>query len=310
MNWSLTVVAGLAVAASLAAQNPTPAPVARDRVGERSQEMRVQIETGKHVKSHVRVSLRLKNGNKLGGVVKDGRLVERVDGLRFVDAHANEVGAGIRLWYSGGGRDYVFVPFADLADYQVLERLSQKQLEQFESEMQMAEDQREARLRDEAARQTEAAKAAAAAESAGGVANPAPGQEPAPVAPATKKRAGRKSKEELEAEAAAKDKVAAAEAEQTQKKAWYALLQEYPPAEGWSADKRDEIARRRVVVGANPSEKERRFVEVFAEWQKACAYFAAKTDGKPAGEQGATGQPATGGTTTEETSKKGRRKRS
>ena len=144
-----SLLAVLAASAPLFAQVPTadPAPK-RDRVEERSQDMRKQIDTGKHLMSHVRVAVRLKNGNRLQGVVKDGRLVERVDGLRFVDAQARDAGAGIRLWYSSGRRNYVFVPFTDLSEYEVEERLSQKQLDALEEELQMNETKREEQMRD------------------------------------------------------------------------------------------------------------------------------------------------------------------
>lgn len=304
------LTAVLAAAASLLAQAPPtePAPK-RDRVLERSQEMRDNIETGRSVKSHVRVAVRLKNGNRLRGVVKDGRLVERVDGLRFVDAQAQEVGAGIRLWYSGGGRDYVFVPFRDLSDYTVMERLSQQQLEAFEQEMQMAEERRTAQQRAEAQRILDANQTQPPAEGETpqiGEVPAAPGQEPAPgqappvAPPAAAKKGTRKSKAELAAEAAEQQKAATANAAKEQQQEYFALLQEYPPTAGWNQAKRDEIARRKVVVGAVPSAQEQRFVDKFATWQKACEFFAVKA---PAENVDGTQESAGSGST-----KKGRRK--
>lgn len=308
------LTAVLAAAASLLAQAPpTETAPKRDRVLERSQEMRDNIETGRPVKSHVRVAVRLKNGNRLRGVVKDGRLVERVDGLRFVDAQAQEVGAGIRLWYSGGGRDYVFVPFRDLSDYTVMERLSQQQLEAFEQEMQMAEERRTAQQRAEAQRILDANQTPPGAGDAPPVGEvpAAPGQEPAPTVqtpaaapvapatPATPKKGTRKTKAELAAEAAEQQLAAAATKDKEQQQEYFALLQEYPPTAGWNQAKRDEIARRKVVVGAVPSAQEQRFVDKFATWQKACEFFAVKA---PAESADGT-QESSGGST-----KKGRRK--
>jgi hypothetical protein len=266
-----SLLAVLAVTAPLLAQVPAvdPAPK-RDRVEERSQEMRKQIDTGRHLMSHVRVAVRLKNGNRLQGVVKDGRLVERVDGLRFVDAQAQETGAGIRLWYSTGRRNYVFVPFADLADYEVEERLSQKQLDALEDELQMDESKREDQIR-RTQQPTQDAPAIGDAVPPEGDAAPAPGQEVAPSA-----KVGKKSGKQSEQDAGDKEKLDAAAALKAQQKDWVALLQDYPPAAGWNQAKRDEISRRKIVVGAVPSEKEQKFVDQFAEWQKACLFFDVK----------------------------------
>jgi hypothetical protein len=261
-----SLLAVLAASAPLFAQVPTadPAPK-RDRVEERSQDMRKQIDTGKHLMSHVRVAVRLKNGNRLQGVVKDGRLVERVDGLRFVDAQARDAGAGIRLWYSSGRRNYVFVPFTDLSEYEVEERLSQKQLDALEEELQMNETKREEQMRD-----AQPAPVVEGAEAPTGDTPPAPSQEVAPA------KGRKKSGKATEQDGADKEKQDAAAALKAQQKDWVALLQEYPPASGWNQQKRDEIARRKVVVGATPSEKEQKFVEKFEEWQKACLFFDVK----------------------------------
>lgn len=124
-------------------QDPAKESEATDkasRIEERAKRMRQEFGGGKKVKSHVRVQVRLNNGNRLRGVVKDGRLVERVTGLRFETAHAADRGAGIRIWYSGGTRNYVFVPFSELKNYTVLQRLTTEQLAELEAEMAMKED--------------------------------------------------------------------------------------------------------------------------------------------------------------------------
>jgi hypothetical protein len=97
------------------------------------------------------------------------------------------------------------------------------------------------------------------------------GQEPRSVAravqagaPSTTTVAGTKTEGATES---------AASAELERQKVYLALLREYPPAGGWNRAKRDEIARRKNVVGAVPSEKEQQFVAKFAEWEKACAAF-------------------------------------
>lgn len=272
MNRHLSLVFAAWLAAPLAAQapdtpstKPVPAPAPAPggetdgRVNERAQSMRDQIETGRQVKSHVRIAVRLKNGNKLVGIVKDGRFVERVDGLRFVDANAQEKGAGIRLWYSGGARNYVFVPFVQFSEYQVLQRLSSTQVEEIEKEMQM----------DEAARATERAKQAAAKAAA----KNAPGSEPA---------AGDGVEAPAKATESANVETPPANEEDAQRKAMFALVQAYPPAAGWGPLKRDEISHRKAVIGSNPSDAEKKFVEQFAEWQKAVTFFGLDAEVKTA----------------------------
>jgi hypothetical protein len=270
--------AALWLAVPLAAQAP---PTERDReaarVDERAQSMRTQIGKGKAVQSHVRVVVRLKNGNKLTGVVKDGRLVERVDGLRFVDAQAQDRGAGVRLWYTGGKRNYVFVPFLDFSEYEVLQRLSDKQIDTIEQEMQMEE--RRAAERDAAVLQ--AAQAQAAQAQAAPVAETAPGDADGAVTADAGKGKGKAGGKDAEPAP-----VDPAKLQQLQQRTWFALVQEYPPAGGWNKQRRDEIARRKVVVGAQPSPAELRFVEVFEQWQKACAQFGLSTEPKPATEGG------------------------
>lgn len=300
MKWQF-VVAGLAFGVSLAGQSPapgsTPAPAPTgevkskpaNRIEQRAQSMRDQIDQGKTVNSHVRVAVRLKNGNKLLGVVKDGKLVERVDGLRFVDAQAQEKGAGIRLWYTGGTRNWVFVPFNDFADYEVLQQLSNKQIQAIEEEMQMRE--RSAAESQAAQGQKAGAAAVESLDPAGNpAASPAAGSggegakvDPAAGAPPNAKSPGGAASAKS-GDAAKKPGDAEAEpgsADLEKQRAWFALLQAYPPAGGWGQQKRDEIARRKVVIGADPSAAEKNFVAQFDEWKKACEHFKVGPAPKP-----------------------------
>ena len=281
MNRYAVVLATL-LGASVVAQQP-PAPPGgvkpkpptseRKRVRERAEDMRRNIEEGKQVKSHVRVQVRLKNGNRLTGVVKDGRLVERVDGLRFVDADARDDGAGIRLWYSAGTRSYVFVPFGSLRSYKVVQRLSQKQILEIEKEMRMAEELAAER----------AARAARKARAGDKGAEPQ-GERPAAIDPKQPPQLGgnkqpvptpggdvqpaKNSPPKLPKSGAGD---AGNDIEKTKQQLRYSeLLRKYPPTEGWNKDKRDEISRRFNVLGVRPSKFELEFVEVFSEWQKAC----------------------------------------
>ena len=303
---SLHVVLLALLTGAAAAQGAGPKPV--DRTSERARQMRGQIKDGGVLTSHVKVRVKLKSGNRLTGVVKDGRLVERVDGLRFVRAEAGERGAGMRLWLSGTARSFVFVPFDSLESYEVLQRLSPKQLLELWSKL--GEEQAQAAARRKRAEREAAERAAAQAtsnspaqaqpskEPAASLRNPPPGpdgladwkptREPAPAASATDAPASEAAAEpaadpaadpavdaaKLEKEPA--DKPPEAESEQVtveavqQQLRWSELLRKFPPSQGWSEARRDEISRRFVVVGTQPSAVEKEFVAQFDEWVKAC----------------------------------------
>ncbi len=292
-------------------EQPKPAdekPTSEEqRVDRRAQSMRDKIASGKQVITHVRVSLRLRNGNKMEGVVKDGRFVERVDGLRFVDASAKERGAGIRLWYSGGRRNYVFLPFADVAQYEVMQRLTQKQLDEIEVELRMKEQRQVADARKDAAKQAEGAPSAPAGETGTPVlGTPAMEQ---PVGQPTGSPKGQPAVEQAKTKDA---KTGAKEGEGDGKddanvelqRTYFQLLQDYPPAGGWNKERRDEISRRKAVIGANPSDKEKAFVEKFDLWLKACKHFG--VDGSATKDNNEEGEDA-GSTGTGESKSKGRR---
>jgi hypothetical protein len=272
MKWHALFVASLlGVVAAQDPPVPAPAPAGgeskpkpKDRITERADDMRDQIDKGRFVRSHVKVRVRLKNGNKLIGVVKDGRLVERVDGLRFVDAQARDEGAGIRLWYSGGTRNYVFIPFAQFHSYEVVGRLSQQQLADMELDMQMAEKRAEERAAEQAQKaQSDPYAPPTLPDGTGGP----PSEVGKPDAKKDAKKGVKDAKNDAEGGAGKENDA------QEQQRAWFSLLQQYPPAAGWNQQKRDEISRRRAVIGAVPSENEQAFVTKFDEWLKACKHF-------------------------------------
>jgi hypothetical protein len=289
----------LLVCQPVLAQEPTPAPTGEptppvSQTELRAQSMRQQIGEGRQVQSHVRVRVRLTNGNRITGVVKDGRLVERIDGLRFVEANAADKGAGVRIWYTTGARDFVFVPFRDFAEYEIVQKLSNSQLQQVETEM-AANLGRKAPVRvmpsapagegqpgDEPATEpgldapTEPRPDGAEPPTDQG---PAGGAKPGATKPAGKdarKDAGKDVPKEAAKDAkkgADKDAGKPGAVDKDQQKAWFDLVQAYPPDDGWGAARRDEIKRRFVVIGSKPSAVEQRFVDEFEAWQKACAYF-------------------------------------
>ena len=296
MKWQALVVAsvvcGFAYAQVPAAPPGATKPVSKkaDRVLKRAKSMREGITKGRQVKAHVKVMVRLQNGNRLSGVVKDGRLVERVDGLRFVDAQARDLGAGIRLWYSGGTRSYIFVPFKSLKNYEIVQRLSQKQLLEIETSMQMAENRAKERAAKAARRAKGSATGDVPAPGTLDVNSTAPKQsdlekipgysdlpnapKPAGAAPAGgDTKSGATAANKGDAATPAKVSDSAGDLKQAkQQLAWAQLLRSYPPKAGWNAAKKNEIARRRSVLGVVPSDFEMAFVKQFDKWLQACEH--------------------------------------
>lgn len=282
--------------AGLAAQQPQPAPVVEPRpvpapaepasktkdevIAEKIARMRKMLREGKLVRSHVRVTVRLTNGNKLKGVVKDGKLIERVDGLRFVTAEAGAEGAGIRVWYYDDTSSYIFLPYDRIQRYWVGERLTDDQVKTIEAELVAREEvaaKRYAELAAERARERRAEAERKAREA----------EKPAPAQPAANP---------LDA------------LDDAESKRLMAIFTEFPPSEGWGPEKKREIEVRRITVGAFPDERSRRFLSVFDDWMKAKALAdkvgAGEGGGDPAEPQPAQPQPAepdpkSGGTTPE-----------
>ncbi len=82
--------------------------------------------------------------------------------------------------------------------------------------------------------------------------------------------AARQQKAELE-EAVAVSRLLLAEAKKAEEEleARQALLEEFPESEGWGPERLIEIQRRQQVLNQQPGGRERRFMEVFADWVKA-----------------------------------------
>jgi hypothetical protein len=280
MKWHVLVAAPLLAGLAIA-QQPTPSPSAEPKPAEkpaekpasgvrseqRARSMRREIEEGQVLTSHVKVRVRLQNGNRLEGVVKDGKLVERVNELRFVAAQAKERGAGIRIWYTGDTRSYIFVPFESLASYQVMERISPDELRAIEIKLKMTE-------RRVAAKRRAQAKSKAAAKGS----SPAGGPEASSGPKPTSLEALEKGQPPLPAPGGAAPAPPRGEvkppagqpAAPSQKERDAALLATYPPKLGWNEAKKNEISRRLAVIGAKPSEKELEFVKQFDAWIQAC----------------------------------------
>lgn len=233
----------------------------KKRVVEEVTRKRDDMRDGKVERFNVRVKVRLKNGAKLNGVVKNGRLVEREEGIDFVEADRSNPDAGIRLYYFDETTSFVFLRWGEIDTHKVVVRLTDDEVRAIEKDMLERE-----RKRQEERQAAIDAKAAAA------------GQKP-PDGPGAEK------------DKSEKDKSKSGDKKAVTKESSTPLLTEFPPADGWSEAKLQEIQRRKIAVGAYPNEKEKRFLEVFADWKVQHAQSQATTG---AGSKPAAGQPSPG----------------
>lgn len=253
---SSTSLVLLLLCAPLAGQDPT-----KQRIEREVREMRQKMQEGQVLQTNVRVTVRLKNGNRLIGVVRNGRVIEKPDGLDFVEATTKTEGAGIRIWYFDRTNSTIFVPFEAIESYRIGQRLSEAQVREME---QLAEKER---LESEKGRGAQL------------------GQRKSLEDARQREQASARKLDELA------QKLDKQEIELAEDQAMLALLTEFPADQGWGAERIKEIHRRKVSVGAFPSEKERRFIEVFESWQKALA-LKQKLDAQASKTSGAQPAPA------------------
>ena len=226
----------LLVAAVAALWIPMPALTAQEedpraRIERELERKRELMRNGRLIRTNVRVTVRLKNRFRIRGVVKNGRFIEKVDGLDFVPADLQAPGAGLRVWYSDNTNSYIFIPYEELKHYKIGEKLTDEEVRAIE--LRIAEARREAEARRQAYLEQRRAKAAAKNGETSGAGEG--GGEP-----------------EIKLDEKAR-----------------ALLEEFPPEAGWGADRVREIELRKITVGTYPDEKSRKFIMVFEDWLKA-----------------------------------------
>lgn len=245
----------------------------RAAIRERIQRERARRRETNVVRTHVKVRVKLRNGERLQGIVKNGNFVERPSGgLEFVRAEMTQKDAGLRLWYYNRTDGYIFLPYKMIETYKVLKRLTDVEIKI---------------IRDEIV-ESEVAKKAAATKRRKQLEDKAKAY-----------KEGLKTNEKLDELAKgieAKKKQAEAEA------ALLALIEEFPPDEGWGEERINQINIRRLTIKVFPNAKERRFIEVFEQWKqgrdlwiaKKAKDAEAKRDGKqadgskPEGKSGST----------------------
>jgi len=217
----------------------------KDRIRRELDEKQRLMREGKVVLTNVRATVRLQNGSRLRGVVRQGRFVERVAGLDFVPSERSAPGAGIRLWYYDQTNSYVFLPFESIREYRIGEKLTDDQVRAMAEEF-------ERRQREAAERAARGAKPGEDGGDAGGQGQGPPQNLPPGVQPEAVKGPGGKP-----------GYIAGLTPEQN------ALLKEFPPDEGWGPDRLREIEARKIRIGVYPNEAERKFIANYDQWNEA-----------------------------------------
>ncbi len=231
-----------------AGKNPRP-PRRTSPLGKESPKDRAVIERirnnfkesrkGRSLSANVQILLELKNGEKIKGIVRNGRFVERDAGLDFVPADKRIPGAGLRIWYYNNTSSYIFIQYKYIKNYRIIRRLSDLQVKEIGDKIREREKREAALARKRARERIEAIK---------------------------RRLRGEKVEEKLEKLA---EKIQESEKEAKARMERAKLLKEFPPEEGWGPKRIQEINLRKIALHVYPNEKEKRFIQVFEEWQKA-----------------------------------------
>ncbi len=245
MRPSLAVVTVLALASAALAQQGSEKPGStREWIRKEIEAKEKAMREGKVIRSNVRITVRLQNGSRLRGVVKNGRFIEKHDGLIFVPSERVSEGAGLRLWYFDQTNSYIFLPWATIAEHTIGEVLTDEDIAKMGLEM----DRKARGARGVAV----PAKGTGANEAEGSKDGEARGGEDVPPAPPG-------------GVATTKPKKPESKLTPDQK----ALLAEFPPAAGWGLDKLKALELRKIQVNVWPNEQEKRFIDRFGDWNEA-----------------------------------------
>ncbi|MFO1052978.1 MAG: hypothetical protein U1F36_12255 [Planctomycetota bacterium] len=129
-----SALAALSLGTTARAQGSGPDSTKEQIQREIDQQQKLMRE-GKVVRSNVRITLRLKNGSRMKGVVKDGRFVERPQGLEFLPSELTAEDAGVRLWYYDQTNSFIFLPYADIAYHKIGDRLTDEEVKKIAEEL-------------------------------------------------------------------------------------------------------------------------------------------------------------------------------
>jgi hypothetical protein len=191
--------------------------------------------------SGFKATVSLDNGRALSGVVRvTGSFERRDEKAGWVACGKDDAGACVRLWYVSGGEGYLVIEAKHIKSVEDRGVLSDADIKKIAGDSEAAGKRADAER--EKLKKEREAKAKAAAEA---------------------------PKAETPEEAARKAAATAAEERAAE------LLAKFPPKD-WTAERRDEIKHRELILKLMPTPEEREFVANFDEWSKAAAAAAAK----------------------------------
>lgn len=212
-----------------------------------------------NVSNHLRVRVTLDNGARLVGVVRNGALYEMMAGDgKFVAAeNPRAPRCGFRLWHVADSPGYLWVLHRDVKNFQQLALMSNKELYDMQRGLRRraevivlpqhpgrGDEEEEA----DEAKPSKEDEEAERAPKIGPELPPDAGDEPVP---------GDEPKDE------------ASDEPETPKSPGELLLEKFPPHAGWLPERRDEIERRKWVLGVFPTPEEKEFIESYSVWKPA-----------------------------------------
>jgi hypothetical protein len=197
-------------------------------------------EADKPSGTHAKVVLN--NGRSISGVIRAEGSWERLDAKAgWVACGKDDAGASVRLWYAFGGEGFMVIAAKDTKALELGDAVDPNKLSKDIADAEKrATEERERVRKDLAIKKAEWAKQAAMA--------------PKPLTP---------EQARLKALADAADARGAE------------LLAKFPRKD-WSAERRDEINRRALIMKLMPTADEREFLDNFDDWARAAAAEAAK----------------------------------
>ncbi|MGA0058440.1 MAG: hypothetical protein ACO3RU_02535 [Planctomycetota bacterium] len=242
MRPSLAVVLVLLLAGAITAQGAEQPGSTREWIRKEIEAKEKAMREGKVVRSNVRITVRLQNGSRLRGVVKNGRFIEKHDGLIFVPSERVSEGAGLRLWYYDQTNSYIFLPWGTIAEHTIGEVLTDEDVTKMGLEL-----DRQARVARGVPKNADKGETdggegeAKSADATPPAAPPGGGVVPQePAKPVSKLTPAQK-----------------------------ALLTEFPPSAGWGLEKLKALELRKIQVNVWPNEQEKRFIDSFGAWNEA-----------------------------------------
>jgi hypothetical protein len=213
-----------------------------------------------------KLQVKLKNDRTLIGIVRDGRLYEKIVyqgtvspfekklqqryGIapsvpltqRFVKAEPTDAGVGIRLWHHDSTGGYVFLTYDDIVSVNRLQVISPAELKELDERARRRNAARKAEIQKKweeyARKRRDALKKAIDDDAKPG----APGAKPE-----------NKQGETSSPEAQALDE----------------LFKRFHPSKGWTPGRKRVIEWRKWTLGIFPSEEEKEFLANYEPWKKA-----------------------------------------